>query len=186
MNDLWSWGVAAVLLPVAGAVVFARTGRDYARLGRLTRTATALQVGLFVLHGASSLVFLESELASLDAANPLFGFSLVLIGGGLVLLLSAVGRFGMRRALGQEPGTLVCAGMYRKSRNPQLLFYGIAVIGYALLWPSWSGALWVVLYGLLALMMVRVEEQHLKRAYGDDYVNYCVRTPRFIDVPGMK
>lgn len=186
MNHLWSWGIAAALLPVAGALVFARVARDYARLGRLTRTATALQVGLFVFHGASSYLFLESDFGVLDVRSPLFGFTIVLIAGGLALLLSTIGRFGVRRAVGQEPGTLVCAGMYRKSRNPQLLFYGIAVVGYAMLWPSWSGAIWVVLYGLLALMMVRVEEQHLRRTHGGEYVDYCVRTPRFMDLPGMK
>jgi protein-S-isoprenylcysteine O-methyltransferase Ste14 len=180
MNDLLTLGLIAVLLPVAGALVFARVSRDYARIGRLMRATTALQVGLFALHGASSYLFLESDFAALDAASPLFGFALVLIGGGLILLVSTIGRFGVSRTMGNATGSLVCAGMYRKSRNPQLLFYGIVVVGYALLWPSWTGAIWVALYVALGLMMVRVEEQHLKRTHGKDYVDYCVRTPRFL------
>jgi protein-S-isoprenylcysteine O-methyltransferase Ste14 len=93
-----------------------------------------------VLHAASSIVFLESTLSGIDTSNPLFGFAVVLIAGGLVLLLSTIGRFGLRRAVGQEePSSLVCIGMYQRSRNPQILFYGIVIVGYALLWPSWTG-----------------------------------------------
>ncbi len=110
----------------------------------------------------------------------------MLIAAGLIMLLTTMGRFGVKRAVGQETSGLSCAGMYRRSRNPQLVFYGIAVVGYALLWPSWTGAIWVVLYAALAQMMVRTEEAHLKRAYGPEYVEYCTRTPRYIDLPRMK
>lgn len=174
------------MLPVVGAIVFGRVSRDYTRLGQLTKTGTALQTGLFVLHGACSLVFLESRAEAIDTSSPLFGFALVLIAGGLVMLLSTIGKLGVKRAAGQESSGLTCSGMYRRSRNPQLVFYGIAVAGYSLLWPSWAGAIWVVLYAVLAHMMVRTEEAHLKRTYGAEYVDYCTRTPRYMDVPGMK
>ena len=186
MDNLLIVGLAAVLLPIVAALVFRRLAGDYGRHGRLTKTSTALQIALFVLHGASSYVFLDSRLSTIDTGNPLFGFALVLIGGGIVLLLSTIGRFGLRRAVGQESAGLTCSGMYRKSRNPQVIFYGIVVVGYSLLWPSWTGAVWVVLYAVLAQMMVRMEESHLKRAYGAQYVDYCTSTPRYMDLPGMK
>ena len=186
MDHLLVVALVAVLLPVVGALVFRRVSRDYTRHGRLTKTATGLQIALFVLHGASSYIFLESRFSAIDTSSPLFGFAVVLIGGGLVLLLSTIGRFGMRRAAGQESMGLTCSGMYRKSRNPQVLFYGIAVVGYSLLWPSWTGAVWVVLYAVLAQMMVRTEEAYLRQAYGTEYVDYCARTPRYVDIPGMK
>jgi protein-S-isoprenylcysteine O-methyltransferase Ste14 len=187
MDNLLTIGLVALMLPVVGALVFRRISRDYTRFGQLTRTGTALQVGLFVLHGVSSLLFLNSRLSTIEARDPLSGFALLLITGGLVMLLSTIKRFGVKRAVGQEePGSLVCVGMYQRSRNPQILFYGIAIVGYALLWPSWTGAIWVVLYAVLASMMVRVEEQHLRRTYGNDYVDYCVHTPRLIDLPRRK
>jgi len=186
MIKLMTMALVAVLLPVFGAFVFRRLSRDYVRLGQLTRTGTVLQVGLFTLHGASSYVFLDSRLSTMDTSSPLFGFALLLVCGGLILLLSTMGSFGIKRAVGQEPGTLVCTGMYRRSRNPQLVFYGLAVAGYSFLWPSWTGAIWVLLYAALAQMMVRTEETHLKRIYGNDYVDYCTSTPRYLDIPGMK
>ena len=107
---LMVWFVA-VLLPVVGMLVFARVSRDYRRHGRLTKLSTALQTGLFVLHGASSFVFLNSHPGAIDIGNPLFGFALVLIGGGIVLLLSTIGRFGAKRALGHDSSSLTCSGM---------------------------------------------------------------------------
>ncbi len=186
MDSLLIIGFVAVMLPVVGALVFRRLSRDYTRFGQLTKTGTALQIGLFVLHGVSSLLFLDSRVSTIQARDPLFGFALLLLAGGLVMLLSTMKRFGVKRAVGQETSGLTCSGMYRRSRNPQLLFYGMAVAGYALLWPSWTGAIWVVLYAVLAQMMVRAEEAHLKRTYGAEYVEYCARTPRYVDFPGKK
>ncbi len=176
----------ALLLPLAGAFVFRLVSRDYDRYGRLTRLTSFLQALVFVLHGMASLVFLESKIDAIDTSSPLFGFAVVLIIGGLALLLSTRVHFGLRKTMGREVSGLTCSGMYRRSRNPQVIFYGFAVIGYSLLWPSWTGALWVVLYAILASMMVRVEEKHLKNTFGTEYVDYCTRTPRYLDLPGMK
>lgn len=186
MDQIAPAALAGGLLLIGGVLVLRRAGADYRRNGHLTKASGLLQLLLFALHGTSSLVFLESDVGAIDAGNPLFGLAVLLVGGGLVMLFTTLGRFGVRRALGQESSDLTCSGMYRHSRNPQLVFYGITVVGYALLWPSWTGVLWVVLYAVLAEMMVRAEETHLKRAYGSEYVEYCSRTPRYLDLPGMK
>ncbi|MCK9357295.1 MAG: hypothetical protein M0R22_09180 [Dehalococcoidia bacterium] len=182
MNRVW---VTALVL-IVGALVFRRAGQDYARYGKLTKATSTLQVLVFVLHGASSLLLLDSRFSTIDTGSPVFGLAALLIIGGLVLLATTLKSVGVNKAVGQESSELTCSGMYRRSRNPQVLFYGIAVIGYTLLWPSWSGIVWVVLYAILAQVMVKTEETHLKRAYGAGYVEYCEHTPRYIDLPGMK
>jgi protein-S-isoprenylcysteine O-methyltransferase Ste14 len=58
------------------------------------------------------------------------------------------------------------------------------VIGYALLWPAWSGLVWVGLYLAIAHVMVRTEEEHLQRAYGEAYERYCAGTPRYLGWSG--
>ncbi len=176
----------AVLLPLLGALVFRRVSSDYDRYGRLTRMTNLMQALVFVMHWAVSFVFLESTLSAIDTSNPLFGVAIVLFAGGLVLLATTRLQFGVRKTFGRGEAGLTCSGMYRRSRNPQVIFYGIMVIGYSLLWPSWTGALWVVMWAILATMMVRTEEKHLKKTYGSEYVEYCTRTPRYIDLPGMK
>ncbi len=102
---------------------------------------------------------------------------------GLVLLAVAMGRLGMKRSVGQQVSDLKQSGLYRWSRNPQIVTYGLFVSGYALLWPSWSGALWVVLYALIGHMMVLTEEAHLSRVHGEAYATYCSHTPRYLGLP---
>lgn len=176
----------AVLLLIAGAAVQRRVSHDYKRIGRLTTLSTALQISVIVLHAASSFVLLDPQGSAIDTGSPLFGIALLLMAGGLIMLATNLVRLGMRKTVGQDESGLTCSGMYRRSRNPQILSYGIAVIGYALLWPSWNSVLWVVLYAVIAQMMVRTEEKHLRQAYGNDYVAYCQRTPRYMDLPGLK
>jgi protein-S-isoprenylcysteine O-methyltransferase Ste14 len=42
----------------------------------------------------------------------------------------------------------------------------------------WAG-LWIV----IAELMVRGEEEHLERVFGDEYRAYCARTPRYLGWP---
>jgi len=183
MDSIWLVVLIAVLLPIIAALIFRRVGQDYDRQGQLTRLSTFLEILIFALHGVSSYVFLDSRLSIIDKTDPLVGFSVVLIVGGLVLLFSTMGHLGHRTTLGQEAPGLTCSRMYRHSRNPQILFYGFVVVGYSLLWPSWTGVLWIVLYAVIAQMMVRTEEKHLQNAYGKDYVEYCKITPRYVGTP---
>jgi len=182
MNRVW---VTALVL-IVGALVFRRAGKDYARYGRLTKATSALQVLVFVLHGASSLLLLDSRFSTIDTGSPVFGLAALLIVGGLVLLATTLGSFGVSKAAGQESSGLTCSGMYRRTRNPQVISYGVAVLGYGLLWPSWSGIIWLFLYFVLAHRMVTTEETHLRAAYGKEYVDYCQLTPRYFDLPGTK
>jgi len=184
MDRAWSIALIAIVLPILGALVFRRVGQDYERRGRLTRVSTFLQVLIFFLHGASSYVFLDSRPGAIDVKNPIFGLAVVLLVGGLVMLFTAMGRLGVPKTLGQDVTGLHCSGMYHHSRNPQILSYGLVVTGYALLWPSWPGVLWLTIYAVIAHMMIRTEEVHLRKTYGDSYVEYCARTPRYIDLPG--
>lgn len=186
MDSIWVVAIVAVLLPIVAALVFRRVGQDYDRQGQLTRFATSLEILVFALHGVSSYVFLDSRLSVIDRTDPLVGFSVVLIIGGLILLFSTMGHMGHKTTLGQETQELTCTRMYRHSRNPQILFYGFVVVGYSLLWPSWTGVLWVVLYAVIAHMMVRTEEKHLQSTYGEAYVEYCRITPRYIGTKGRK
>lgn len=186
MDTVLTIGLASAALLVGGALVFRRCAQDYERAGRLSRSSVMLSVLIFVLHAAASHLYFNPRLSTVDTSSPLFGISLVLVVGGLVLLLTTMGRLGADKTLGRNSSELYCASVYKHSRNPQVLLYGLVVVGYALLWPSWQAAIWVLVYGGLAHMMVRTEEEHLKRKYGKEYVEYCEYTPRYVDMPGGK
>jgi protein-S-isoprenylcysteine O-methyltransferase Ste14 len=172
--------IASVLLLVVAVLIFRRVRNDYQTHGKLTPFAGFLEVLIFFLHGSSSYVFLDSTLAHINTRSPLFAVAVFCMFVGLGFTLTAMTRLGMRQSVGGEVTGLRESGFYRYTRNPQIVAYALVVIGYALLWPSWLGLLWVGVYAAIAHIMVRTEEEHLRKAYGEAYERYCARTPRYI------
>ena len=90
----------------------------------------------------------------------------------------------LRGLMGEEPGKLVCSGLYQVSRNPMYVGVLLVVFGQAVLFASTP----VALYGLAAWLflhatVVRVEEPHLRRKQGQSYEEYCRRVPRWLGLP---
>jgi protein-S-isoprenylcysteine O-methyltransferase Ste14 len=81
-----------------------------------------------------------------------------------------------------SPSTaLVTTGPYRLSRNPGYLGMALGYAGIAILF----GALWalVPLVPTLVLIdrgVIRREERHLERRFGEEYLRYRARTRRWI------
>ena len=170
-----------LLLLVAALLVFARVRADYQSRGSLSRLVAILQVGYFCAYALSSYAFLDSRLSHIGAA----GLPLVL---AIVLMIAGVGMVALsmpflgRQSFGSEIGDLRTTGIYRYSRNPQLVGGFLFIIGYALLWPSWPGAAWAFLWIVIARLMVQGEEAHLAKTFGDAYRDYCARTPRYFGI----
>ena len=101
----------------------------------------------------------------------------------MAVAVIAIGTLGVRKTMGQKAEVLAQVGLYRMSRNPQILGGGLAVVGIAVLWPSWYALGWVVLYGVVGHMMVLTEEEHLRNVHGEKYERYCERVPRYIGFP---
>jgi protein-S-isoprenylcysteine O-methyltransferase Ste14 len=83
--------------------------------------------------------------------------------------------------LGLEPQTLVRGAIYRFVRNP--MYVGVTAIlwGEALVFASpnllvYAATAWLVFH----LVIVFLEEPHLRRTRGPEYVEYCRTTPRWI------
>jgi len=182
MNVLIVFLASVSLLGIA-YLVFRRVGRDYERQGRLSPWSSTLEFVIFALHGMASYLFLDSKLGHVRLGSPVTILAVAAMAVGLMLLAVAMGGLGMKRSVGRQVGDLKLLGLYRWSRNPQIVAYGLVVTGYALLWPSWSGALWVILYALIGHMMVLTEEAHLCRVYGQAYATYCSHTPRYLGLP---
>ena len=104
---------------------------------------------------------------------------LLILFGGLVLMFSAMIWLGLLRTFVQKTNGLMQSGYYRISRNAQVLGCMPFGIGFAVLWPSWYGLGWALLFAAIAHMMVLSEEEHLRNTYGEEYLNYCERVPRY-------
>ena len=100
--------------------------------------------------------------------------------GGLALLFAGMIKLGLARLHGLSVDPLEQSSLYRFTRNPQIVGSMVAVVGYALFWPSWHTLGWVILFAVLVHLMVMAEEEHLRAVHGEAYEQYCNRVPRYL------
>ena len=87
----------------------------------------------------------------------------------------------LRFLIGEEPTAVVRQGIYRISRNPMYLGVLTAIFGQAILYRSRQ----VAAYGLIVwvffhLVVVFLEEPHLRATRGEEYERYCHQSPRWL------
>jgi protein-S-isoprenylcysteine O-methyltransferase Ste14 len=87
----------------------------------------------------------------------------------------------VRFLIGEEPQRLVQGGLYRVSRNPMYVSVLLVIFGQALRFRSWP----ITEYGLLVwlgfhLVVVLMEEPHLREERGTEYDEFCRQVPRWL------
>ena len=110
----------------------------------------------------------------------------VMVLGATALMLAAQLDLGASWRVGIDEGArpgLVTGGLYRYSRNPIYVAMLAALLGFALLLPSWISLGLLIGAGLGIRRHVRDEETYLARTYGEEYRRYAARVGRF--VPGV-
>jgi protein-S-isoprenylcysteine O-methyltransferase Ste14 len=110
------------------------------------------------------------------------GAALLLGGGaGFVWMVRTMKRGGTPIHSAATPTALVEDGPFRWSRNPMYLFGSIAYAGLALiLLEPWSLALLPVVLAITHHGVVLREEALLERQFGDRYLQYKSRVPRWL------
>ncbi len=135
-----------------------------------------------LFRGGLSLTLLY---AALTAHWPEQGEMLQFIAGVLCLVVgfgvTIYGYFdlGLENTYGADHG-LVTKGLYRYSRNPQYVASILGYFGAALVNGGVNAAILCGLAILVYVIMPYTEEPWLQRAYGDVYLAYKDRTPRFL------
>lgn len=74
---------------------------------------------------------------------------------------------------------LVTEGIYRFSRNPAFVGFGLLYVGFAMLFPTWLTIPITVVALLFFHLQVMSEERYLKEQFGEVYVEYAKRTLRY-------
>lgn len=171
---------ASILLSSGFLLFFVFIRRDYLKNGRLTPLSTTLESILFFLLGASAYIFVPEDWPAVH--TPVINVSIgwLLIVGGLGITIVAISQLGLSRSFGINANMLKQTSFYRLTRNPQVLGFVIAVIGFVILWPSWYAVGWAAQFLILAHVAVVTEEEHLRNRYGNEYSAYCKRVPRYI------
>lgn len=111
------------------------------------------------------------------------GALLALIGWGVLLWCAR--EFALRGrgtpAPYDAPRELVVSGLYQYTRNPMYVGVTTAIFGQAL----WYQSTRVAIYGVITmfcfhLVVVLYEEPALRRTFGEAYVEYARRVPRWV------
>jgi len=148
--------------------------------GCLLTVITAAMVGLFSIR---------HFLLSIE-----YGTSYPLVALGLVLLgLSGTMRFMIQNKLTTKvllglpevapdrfSRELMTDGLYARMRHPRYVQFLIALAGYALIANYLAAYLMVMLWVLAVYIIVLLEEKELRDHFGEGYIEYCRRVPRFM------
>ena len=117
--------------------------RDYRINGSLSVLSTTLEFLLFGLHANLPYLYLSVPWPQLPAlpGNPIQTvLGLAVLSIGLLATLAIMAHLGYRTTIGSRPDQLRQSGPYRWTRNPQLLTYGVTLLGFLILYPSWQAA----------------------------------------------
>jgi protein-S-isoprenylcysteine O-methyltransferase Ste14 len=127
------------------------------------------------LAGFAAIVLLTENLnGAMEAATNAAGALLVAL--GIAVRLWSVGYIG-----GCKKRRIVTDGPYRFVRNPLYAGSFLVAAGMCLLGGSWTASvLALVLFAGLFHATVTVEERNLESWFGEEYLRYCRRVPRYI------
>ncbi|HBP66251.1 MAG TPA: isoprenylcysteine carboxylmethyltransferase family protein [Desulfosporosinus sp.] len=101
---------------------------------------------------------------------------------GLIIFLMSLIAFGKSFRVGideKHPGKLVTTGIFAYSRNPIYTAFGFILLGIFLILPNWIFLIYLVLGFWLFNRQVLLEEASLRKHYGEEYTEYCIKVGRF-------
>ena len=76
-------------------------------------------------------------------------------------------------------GKPITSGLYKISRNPQILALFLVSLGTSLLIGSWTAVLVVVISIIFFHFRILGEEKRLTEQYGDSFLEYKKKVPRY-------
>lgn len=163
--------------------VLGKTDNAHDFIGVVFRLTFALIVAVIIVFAffsplyqyAAPLVWIEHETVKT--------IGLVLLVASLIWTAVAQIQMGKSWRIGidrKNQTELVQSGLFRVSRNP--IFFGmrVALLGFFLTLPNAITLLALVLGDVLMQIQVRLEEEFLRNAHGEKYVEYTGRVRRWI------
>lgn len=189
------WIAKAVILTATVAMIAIRAphGKRSRAVKTVKRFKGAREAVLLVLAWVGFLVPL------IWVASPAFSFAeyplhlTPLLAGSTCLVLGLWYFYRSHADLGtnwsvtlelRESHRLITQGVYRRVRHPMYAALFLYAVGQVLAVPNWiAGPSYLVSFAILFLLRVRLEEQMMLDAFGNDYATYMAQTKRL--VPGI-
>jgi len=175
-----------VLLALGGYIVFHRhTPRSYRQYGQLTHLTQLLSCIVWGAFYAFPSIYSPYNWAwswstQVSIPGSVKWLSGLLIITGITGTVFSFFQLGIFKSIGDAPVRLTTTGIYRLTRNPQIVAGSFIVLGYTLLRPSLYATGWMILYAFISHLMVSSEENYLKKNFKEEYKQYCAKTRRYI------
>ena len=154
--------------------------RDYKRLGKLSFWSVAAEWFLILSWVTLTNFYLDPGWPASQSSNILQVPGWFLLSAGSLFFVYALFWLGWKRSHGLAPDKVMQSGPYRFTRNPQIVGFITAMIGFLMIWFSWYmlGSLFLLM--VFSHVMVLTEEEHLFQIHKESYMNYCSKTPRYL------
>jgi protein-S-isoprenylcysteine O-methyltransferase Ste14 len=142
----------------------------------------ASKYSILILWGATVLQSWGAKISFVEVPTLVKWFSLSLWSFGFILLF--IGRFGLgnsfRLGTPKESTNLKIDGIYRYSRNP--MYLGVYATVFAAVFYTLNPIILLLAVFIIAAhhKIVLAEEEHMKKAFGQDYLSYSSRVRRYI------
>jgi len=159
--------------------------RDYKIRSNLSTTSYVMEIIVFAIHANMFYLFIESKwpyLPQLPENLIIRLISIFIFGVGITVLLISWFDLGTNQSLGIDKNKLKTDGLYKYSRNPQLVGYGLMLFSFAFLFFSWLIIIWIIIYLIASYFMIISEEEFLETKYQQEYKAYCEKVPRGIKI----
>lgn len=156
---------------------------DYLKKQKLSPLSYLLELLVFAVHANLMYLFIPvrwPNLPSLPESLILNILSMIVFCFGVIVLLISWFHLGTGTSFGQDKNRLKTTGIYRHSRNPQLVGYGILLLSFLIVYFSWYSIGWFLQYLIISYFMIKSEEEFLSQRYAEGYERYCNDVPRII------
>ena len=156
---------------------------DYLKKHKLSPRSYLLELLVFAVHANFIYLFIPVRWPNLPSLPEILSLNILYIivfCFGLIILLIAWFHLGTATSFGQDKNRLNTSGIYRYSRNPQLVGYGILLLSFLIRYFSWYSVGWFLQYLIISYFMSKSEEEFLSKMYGEEYEKYCNGVPRII------
>jgi protein-S-isoprenylcysteine O-methyltransferase Ste14 len=184
VKESWVFIPGLTLLLALGAVVGKRLARECRSGLDASIQTVALVWALTAVHFGLVVVATAWSTWPFSVPAPLAAGGVVLVVVGASMSLAAAYAFRSLKRLNFLNHTrLVTEGVYRWSRNPQLVGWTLVLVGLGLVRGSAMVLLLAGLVGLGYRLHLPAEEEHLRRVFGDAYAAYQRRTHRYFGPP---
>jgi protein-S-isoprenylcysteine O-methyltransferase Ste14 len=151
----------------------ALTGEVMKQYSKANRAVSYIEWVLWILAFAYS-IFLPLRLGTMWFY---VGLPIALV--GTVTYIVVIVSFVITR-LDKEP---VTTGLYRYSRHPMYVTQLVMFIGVGIASASWLFLLLTIVYQALGFTYAGSEERICLEKYGDAYLEYVKKTPRYLGIP---